>query len=358
MKYAFNTWPYSSFPVWVPSYPLEDTIRRIAAIGYDGIEIGCAAPHAWPDFVSAERRRELRALMSDVNLTPVSLLPAPGGGPGVNTASCMPEERAFAINHYKQVVDLASDLGAGLVLYIAGWLSHGTSRLDGFAWSAEALREIGAHAQERGITIAVEPTPTDSNLIEKADDALELMRKCGLPNVKVMFDTYPRALSERSFVRLRAPDGRAPGPRALRGHRPGCSRRRRCRLDGRASRLFVRSGSRAIAPWRSDSTNARSIPTASRGARSPICGNSKKGCRNSNQAHDDACRFTRKRMIDERAIRIYAIEGRSGGRYDAILLEWRVAHLLFEITARRLGVSRSSSRRAWPHSFPGSRRMA
>ncbi len=37
--------------------------------------------------------------------------------------------------------------------------------------------------------MAVEPTPTDSNLIENADDAIELMRAVGAPNVKLMFDT-------------------------------------------------------------------------------------------------------------------------------------------------------------------------
>ena len=41
-KYAFNTWVYGSFPVWVPAYTLDETIRRLARIGYDGIEIGCA----------------------------------------------------------------------------------------------------------------------------------------------------------------------------------------------------------------------------------------------------------------------------------------------------------------------------
>jgi protein FrlC len=46
MKYAFNTWAYGSFSVWLPAYPLEEAIRRLAAIGYDGVEIGCAAPHA------------------------------------------------------------------------------------------------------------------------------------------------------------------------------------------------------------------------------------------------------------------------------------------------------------------------
>ena len=48
MKLSFNTWVYSSFPVWVPAYTIEETIKRIARIGYDGIEIGAAAPHAYP----------------------------------------------------------------------------------------------------------------------------------------------------------------------------------------------------------------------------------------------------------------------------------------------------------------------
>ena len=33
MKLSFNTWPYSCFPIWVPSYPLEEAIKRIAKIG-------------------------------------------------------------------------------------------------------------------------------------------------------------------------------------------------------------------------------------------------------------------------------------------------------------------------------------
>lgn len=30
MKYSFNTWVYGSFPVWLPSYPLDEVIRRLA----------------------------------------------------------------------------------------------------------------------------------------------------------------------------------------------------------------------------------------------------------------------------------------------------------------------------------------
>ncbi len=48
MKLAFNTWVYSSFPVWVPAYPLEEVVPRLAAIGYDGIELGAASPPCFP----------------------------------------------------------------------------------------------------------------------------------------------------------------------------------------------------------------------------------------------------------------------------------------------------------------------
>ena len=190
MKYAFNTWVYGSFPVWLPSYTLDETIRRLARIGYDGIEIGCAAPHAWPAHLNAARRKEIKRLLDSEGITPVSLLPAPGGGPGFNPASVLPEERRATVEHYKEVVDLAADLGAGLVLYVPGWYSFGVSQQDAWNWSRESLTAVAQYAQDKAITIAVEPTSADSNLIDTADEALALMRESGQNNVGVMFDTY------------------------------------------------------------------------------------------------------------------------------------------------------------------------
>ena len=95
MKLAFNTWVYSGFPVWVPSYQLEEVIKRLARIGYDGIEIGAAAPHAFPDYLSAERRHAIRRVLDGEGIKVSSMLPAPGGGAGYNVASpdAKPPER-------------------------------------------------------------------------------------------------------------------------------------------------------------------------------------------------------------------------------------------------------------------------
>jgi fructoselysine 3-epimerase len=190
MKYAFNTWAYGSFPTWLPAYPIEMVVDRLAGIGYDAIEIGCAAPHAWPDFLSGSQRTALRRYIERSGLAVSSVLPAPGGGPGGNVSSFVPEERAWAVNHYKSVIDLGADLGAGVALYVAGWRAFGTSQSEAWKWSQEALAEIGAHAASRGLKVAIEPTSADSNVIETAGDALELMTSVGLDNVGVMFDTF------------------------------------------------------------------------------------------------------------------------------------------------------------------------
>jgi fructoselysine 3-epimerase len=190
MRYAFNTWCYGSFPTWLPSYPLGEVIDRLARIGYDGIEIGCAAPHAWPDYLTGADRRDIRRRLDDVGLQAASLLPAPGGGPGGNPASPIAAEREWTRTHYEQVVDLAAELGASRVLYIPGWLVYGTSRRDAWAWSVETLARVADHARTHDITLCVEPTPADSNFVDTPDHALEMMAASERPNVKVMFDTY------------------------------------------------------------------------------------------------------------------------------------------------------------------------
>lgn len=187
---SFNTWAYSSFPTWVPSYPLEEVIKRLSNFGYDGIEIGCASPHAWPDYVSESKRLDIKNLLKKRNLNVAAMLPAPGGGPGMNTASPIKEERRFTIDHYKDVLKLAHDWECPTVIYVAGWTVFGTKQSDAWNYSLEAIKEIGEYAKEMGVSIAIEPTSSDSNLIENADDALLLSEQSELNNVRVMFDTF------------------------------------------------------------------------------------------------------------------------------------------------------------------------
>lgn len=189
MKYAFNTWVYSSFPCWVPAYPLDETIKRLANIGYDGIELGCTTPHAWPAYLDQQKRKYIGQCLKDNNIVISSMLAVPGGGPGGNVASVDDAERNWTIQHLKDICDLAVDFDCKTLLYVAGWYIYGTKKQIAWVNSLNTLKEIGKYAGDRGITVCIEPTAEDSNLVESAEDALLMMEQCELPNVGVMFDT-------------------------------------------------------------------------------------------------------------------------------------------------------------------------
>jgi fructoselysine 3-epimerase len=190
MKISYNNWAYSSFFVWVPAYTLDETIKRLAKIGYDGIEIGAGAPHAYPAHLTPERRREVRALLEENDLALSSMLPAPSGGQGNNPASPLAEERRATVQHYKELVDLTAEWGGPTLIYLPGWRVFGTTRRQAWKWSREALTEIAEHAGEKGVTLVIEPTSHDTNMCESSYDAIELMEDVGSPNVKLMFDTF------------------------------------------------------------------------------------------------------------------------------------------------------------------------
>ncbi|MFE5567664.1 sugar phosphate isomerase/epimerase family protein [Amycolatopsis japonica] len=188
IKFGYHTWSYSGFGAWVPSYTLDETIKRLGKIGFDGIEIGAAAPHAYPPDLSSARRREIRGLLDDHGLELAGIGAAPGGGPGYNPASPSPAERRATAEHYKELSGLCAEWGGRTVLYVPGWTVFGTRRRQARAWSLECLTEIAVDAAQYDVTVVIEPLAQHSNLIDDGEDAMELMEDAGLPNVKVMFD--------------------------------------------------------------------------------------------------------------------------------------------------------------------------
>jgi protein FrlC len=189
LKLAFNTWVYSSFPSWLPAYPIEYVIKHLSAIGYDGIELGCASPVAYPPYLTQADRKRIVSLLRENHIAVSSVLPAPGGGCGNNVASPIEAERKQAVQSYKDCIDLVHDLGGNLCLYVAGWVIWGVEQDQAWEWSRECLIETAKYAKGKNVYLAVEPTPTDSNLVETPDDAIKMMRQSKMDNVKVMFDT-------------------------------------------------------------------------------------------------------------------------------------------------------------------------
>src|SRR5207244_10891846 len=61
MKLAFSTNAYLNFS-------FSETVRRLAKIGYAGVEIMADVPHAWPAFMLDEQKHAIRQALADHKL--------------------------------------------------------------------------------------------------------------------------------------------------------------------------------------------------------------------------------------------------------------------------------------------------
>lgn len=189
MKLSFNSWVYCAFPAWLPLRSLEDVIDLLADVGYDGIEIGAAAPHGFPAYLDADRRRAIRRHLERRGIEASALCPALGGGPGYNPVSPDAAEREAGQQYMRDCIDLARDLGCGTVIWLGGYRRYGQPAADAWQLGVRAVQRCAPYAAERGVRLVVEPTPADSNVLEHAGDCLRLIADADV-DCGVMLDTY------------------------------------------------------------------------------------------------------------------------------------------------------------------------
>jgi fructoselysine 3-epimerase len=190
---ALNTLLYSSGFSWLPCRSLDDTISSVARLGYDAIEIAACAPHAYPAYLDAQRRRAIRALATDAGLEISGICSCPGGAPGFNAASPDRSERDAGHAYMTECLQLAHDLETPLMVWLGGWTRYGQSHRDAFALAADSLRRCVEVARPLGVRIAVEATSEIADVLENVGDTLRLLDDAGVDpaNAGVLVDTLP-----------------------------------------------------------------------------------------------------------------------------------------------------------------------
>mgnify|MGYP001623081132 FL=1 len=107
---------------WIPTYSLEESIKRLHGIGYRQAEATTAAPHAWPYYLGEKRREDIKECLKKYEMKFSAVVPYIGGDPGCNLASPDLEERQWTIQYFKDVVDVAVSFSAPLVPCMVGWV--------------------------------------------------------------------------------------------------------------------------------------------------------------------------------------------------------------------------------------------
>jgi protein FrlC len=191
VKLSFNSWLYGQAFGWMPTRSLEDTVDTLAEIGYDGIEIGAAAPHGYPGFLDGERRQAINRHVESRGIQVSALCPALGGALGYNPASPDREEREAGLKYITDCCQLAHDLNCENVIWLAGWTRYGQDRQQAWSYAVEALAKSADAARPLGVKLVVEPTSEVSDVIEQAGDSLRLIDDAGVGSdvAMVMLDT-------------------------------------------------------------------------------------------------------------------------------------------------------------------------
>ena len=188
MKLAFSSKAYMHFSI-------EDTIRKIAELGYTGIEVLADVPHAWPSFLLEERKQSIRDHLVRHNLTIANVNAfmmnavadprQPYWHPGWTDPD--PHYRAIRREHTKRAVRLAAELGSPCIT-----TEPGGRLTPDQTWAVAArifydeLMPCVEVAQQEGVTILIEPEP--DLLIEKFGQYLDFMERIDSSAVGLNFD--------------------------------------------------------------------------------------------------------------------------------------------------------------------------
>jgi sugar phosphate isomerase/epimerase len=188
MKLAFSTNAYLKFS-------FAEAVQRLAAIGYQGVEIMADVPHAWPACLLPEQKQAIRQVLADHKLA-ISNVNA-----FMMNAISDPRQRYWHPSwiepdrHYRQIridhtvrsLTLARELGSPCITTEPGGpVEPGASWAAALRLFVEGLKPVAEHAEKESVLLLVEPEP--GLLIETADQFLELMQHIDSPAVGLNFD--------------------------------------------------------------------------------------------------------------------------------------------------------------------------
>ena len=190
---------------WMRAESIEKTVERIAAMGYEKIEI-----QGTPELYDTKK---INKLLKDNGMGcwgSVTLMLEKR-----NLLAKDATQRAMSVQYVKDVVRMVKELDGQMVSVVPATV--GKIVPDGrpdeeWQWAVEGLQEIYAYAESFGILIGIEPINRfETYFINRGDQALALAKAVG-PNCGVCLDTFHMNIEEDNlYEAIRRAKGRLVG---------------------------------------------------------------------------------------------------------------------------------------------------
>lgn len=181
MKFAQSSFVYFN-------YSLEDAMRRLAAFGYDGIEIWGGRPHMYRDDLNDQLDTITRVLTQN-NLTVCNFIPAQFRYPSI-LCSLNETVRRDSVAYIQSAMDNAVQVGAPSVSVCPGMTLYGESIEKGWVQLRQSLVEILDYAEKKNVRVLIEPAHVwETTLVRTVDEALRMIAEIKSPRLGVLLDT-------------------------------------------------------------------------------------------------------------------------------------------------------------------------
>lgn len=189
---GINTWVWTS-PLTDDGLP--EVLRRVAAMGFDAVELPLENPGDLSVAVTGP-------LLAEHGLQP---LVVGAMSPGRDLVAADPERVRDTQTYLRACVDLAAGLGAPAVcgpFYAATgrvWPMTSTERDTAYAQWREHLAPVAEHAAAAGVQIGIEPLNRyETSLVNTVDQVLTGLGDLLGEHVGLALDTYHLGIEERS----------------------------------------------------------------------------------------------------------------------------------------------------------------
>jgi len=171
-------------------------LEQIKKYGYDGVELS----------LLDSQRVDQDSIMKKIEQLGLSVFAVATGQTfvtdGCGLYSCYEEKRKMALERLFHHIDFAARLNCKVI--IGGIRGKVEDSCDNFAETLTkgnaAVAECAHYGEEKGVTLLIEPINRyESNVINRLDQGLELIRTIESEHLKLLPDTYHMNIEERSL---------------------------------------------------------------------------------------------------------------------------------------------------------------
>ena len=159
----------------------EENLERVAQAGYHHVEL----VNEFKKWTEEDTRRIL-ARMQALGISVDAMA-------GMTTGFADPSGGEAFLSELKGLIPVAQRLQAGQIILLSGKRIEGISRQDQHAASVATLKRAAELLRAAGIVGVIEPIDRLENpsiYLDGVNEAFEIVRAVGSPNIKVLYDLY------------------------------------------------------------------------------------------------------------------------------------------------------------------------